>query len=200
MSVHTPNSGLGGAQAQLGKERRREDRVKGIFPVRLLGTDADGKPYQELAHTLDVTPSSARLGSVRRELRVGERVTVQYRQEKVDFRVAWVRRLEGTKEYQVGLEAVIPARDAWGLQVPSAIAFKKGHHRANSSYSEMMGTIRCDICGSEFLLGHRAGCADPSAAEKQALWLEKLFADQHRHKQVHAHKIELPSDLSIPSR
>ena len=112
----------------------------------------------------------AELGADVKGWRVGERVTVQYRQEKVDFRVAWVRRLEGTKEYQVGLEAVIPARDAWGLQVPSAIAFKQGHQRANSSYSEMMGTIRCDICGSEFLLGHRARCADPSAAEKQALF------------------------------
>jgi hypothetical protein len=72
----------------------------------------------ELAHTLDITPDGARLGAIRHPLKIGDKLTLQYRQRKLQFRVVWVKALEGTREYQVGLEAV--GNDSWGLDLPES--------------------------------------------------------------------------------
>jgi len=97
--------------------RRRNNRTKAVLPVRVSGNDGSGA-YCDLAHTLDVTESGIRLGFVRRELQVGSRLTIQYRQHKVEFRVIWISQLTRLKEHHVGLEAVVP-RDVWGLGADS---------------------------------------------------------------------------------
>jgi hypothetical protein len=98
--------------------KRRNDRIKAVLPVRVSGNDVSGAPYCDLAHTLDVTESGIRLGFVRRPLQVGSRLTIQYRQHKVEFRVIWISQLTRLKEHHVGLEAVVP-RDVWGLAADS---------------------------------------------------------------------------------
>ncbi|MGH9500969.1 MAG: PilZ domain-containing protein [Terriglobales bacterium] len=95
------------------ENRRRSERTKAVLPVRVSGKDGAG-PYCDLAHTLDVTESGIRLGFVRRELKVGTQLTIQYRQHKVEFRVIWVSQLTRLKEHHVGLKALVP-RDVWGL-------------------------------------------------------------------------------------
>lgn len=97
--------------------RRRNNRTKAVLPVRVSGSDGSGA-YCDLAHTLDVTDSGIRLGFVRRELQVGSRLTIQYRQHKAEFRVIWVSQLTRLKEHHVGLEALVP-RDVWGLGAES---------------------------------------------------------------------------------
>ena len=82
------------------------------------GTDSAGKAFEELVHTLDVTPAGVRLGSVRHELNVPDEITVFYRQRKMQFRVVWVKKLKGTSEFQVGLQAVTQDREAWGMSFP----------------------------------------------------------------------------------
>ena len=94
--------------------KRRHSRVKAVLPVRVLGNDHAGDSYADLAHTLDITEAGARLGSVQRTLRVGDVVTVQYRQHKAEFRVVWIARLSHLKEHHVGLEAMVQ-KDVWGL-------------------------------------------------------------------------------------
>ncbi|MGO9127394.1 MAG: hypothetical protein ACLP6G_21200 [Terriglobales bacterium] len=94
--------------------RRRNDRTKAVLPVRVSGNDAAGASYCDLAHTLDVTASGIRLGFIRRELKVGSQLTIQYRQHKAEFRVIWISQLTRLKEHHVGLEALVP-RDVWGL-------------------------------------------------------------------------------------
>ena len=98
--------------------QRRSSRTKAVLPVRIKGKDSAGKPFDELVHTLDVTASGARLGSVRRELNVDEEITIFYRQRKLQFRVAWTKKMKGTSEFQVGLKAVTQDREAWGLALP----------------------------------------------------------------------------------
>jgi hypothetical protein len=171
-------------------DRRKEDRIKGILPVRLSATDVFGEPFQELAHTLDISPCSARVGAVRRELKIGDRVTVQYRQQKTEFRVVWIRPLEGTSEYQIGLETLAPGKDAWGL--PVGVAVRREQYLEDPKRSTTMGMIACDRCGAEFLISHRPGFADPQLAEKQAKWLERVFAEDHHRHQPHPDKLELP--------
>ncbi len=96
-------------------KQRRGSRTKAVLPVRVKGTDRTGKPFEELVHTLDVTPSGVRLGSVRHELNVLDEITVFYRTRKIQFRVVWTKKMTGTSEFQVGLQAVTQEREAWGM-------------------------------------------------------------------------------------
>ena len=79
------------------------------------GKDISGEGFEELVHTLDVTPDGVRLGAVRRELSVLDEVTVFFRQRKMQFRVVWIKKLKGTSEFQIGLRALAQEREAWGV-------------------------------------------------------------------------------------
>lgn len=95
--------------------KRRGSRTKAVLPVRIKGKDSSGKAFEELAHTLDVTASGVRLGSVRRELSAQDEVTILFRQRRMQFRVVWTKKMKGTSEFQVGLQALTQEREAWGV-------------------------------------------------------------------------------------
>lgn len=95
--------------------QRRKDRTKAVFPVKVKGKDSTGAAFEELAHTLDVTATGARLGAIRRQLNVLDEITVFYRQRKMQFRVVWIKKLQGTSEFQVGLQALVRDKEGWGL-------------------------------------------------------------------------------------
>jgi len=94
--------------------KRRLDRTKAVLPVRVSGNDGEGA-YSDLVHTLDISPTGVRLGSVRRPLEVGSQIVLQYRQHRAEFRVVWTRPLGSGGEQQVGLEADVQ-KDFWGLE------------------------------------------------------------------------------------
>ena len=73
-----------------------------------------------------------------------------------------------------------------------AVAIKKGQTREKVAGFREMGTVRCDGCGEEFLIGHDPAFADKSVAEKQAGWLEKVLAEEHERDKKHADRVELP--------
>lgn len=102
-------------QTQIGK--RRQKRIKMVLPVKIWGRDNVDQPVSELVHTLDITPSGARLGAVHGAWKIGDRLTLQYRQRKIQFKVVWVKALEGAREYQVGLET-LSSGENWGLDLP----------------------------------------------------------------------------------
>lgn len=85
--------------------------------MRVKGIDSSGKTFEELAHTLDVAPAGVRLGSIHRELNVLDEITVFYRQRRMHFRVVWIKKLTGTSEFQIGLQAVTQDKDAWGISL-----------------------------------------------------------------------------------
>jgi hypothetical protein len=95
--------------------QRRGSRTKAVLPVRLKGTDSSGSAFEDLVHTLDVTPTGVRLGAVRRTLKVLDEITILYRQRKLQFRVVWIKQLKGTSEFQVGLQAIMQEGETWGL-------------------------------------------------------------------------------------
>ena len=96
-------------------KQRRSNRTKAVLPVRVKGRDNAGNAFEEVALTLDVAQSGVRLASMRRQLNVGDEVTVIYRQRKMQLRVVWTKQMKGTSEFQVGLQAVTQEREAWGL-------------------------------------------------------------------------------------
>lgn len=96
-------------------KKRRGTRTKAVLPVRVKGKDSTGATFEDLVHTLDVTAAGVRLGSVRRELTVLDEITLFFRKRKMQFRVMWTKKLKGTSEFQVGLEALAHERDVWGM-------------------------------------------------------------------------------------
>src|SRR6267154_6564113 len=112
-------------------DRRRQDRIQAVLPVRVRGVDTAGVSFEELAHTLDLTPTGVRLGAIRHQVKALETLTIFYHQRRMDFRVVWTRLLEGTKEYQVGLKAFSQEKEAWGLSL-----FNSSAQPATSAYAE----------------------------------------------------------------
>jgi hypothetical protein len=102
--------------------RRRQDRVQAVLPVRVRGTDASGVPFEALAHTLDVTPTGARLGSIRHELKALDTLTIFYHQRRMEFTVVWTKLLAGRLEYQVGLQTFSQEKEPWGMSVLNSSA------------------------------------------------------------------------------
>jgi len=75
----------------------------------------------------------------------------------------------------------------------NAVAIKKGQSREAVGVGfQIMGTVRCDGCGEEFLVWHQLPVASPAVAERQAHWLEKALAYEHERDQKHPDRIELP--------
>ena len=97
--------------------RRSQDRFQAVLPVRVRGTDADGMEFEALAHTLDLTPTGIRLGSIRCELKKQAKLTVIYHQRRREFSVMWTKRLESTSEYQVVLQAFAQEQEPWGVNL-----------------------------------------------------------------------------------
>ncbi|HEU5453147.1 MAG TPA: GAF domain-containing protein [Terriglobales bacterium] len=93
-----------------------------VLPVRMWGTDSAGKSFNVLAYTLDISSSGARLGGVRVPLAVGEAVTLQYKQQRALFKVAWVGRPGEKTHEQVGIYALEPDKHIW-LEIPEPPQF-----------------------------------------------------------------------------
>ena len=100
------------------KKHRQGNRQKAVLAVRIKGNDSAGTAFEELVHTLDVTPAGVRLGSVRRQLTLHDEITVFYRNRKLQFRVMWIKKLKGTSEFQVGLKSLMQEGEAWGASSP----------------------------------------------------------------------------------
>lgn len=78
------------------------------------------------------------------------------------------------------------------MSVMNAVAIKKGQTRERAPDSKEMGTLRCDSCGEEFIVFHDPASVDKAAAERQALWLEKVLAEEHERARKHPDRIQLP--------
>ena len=113
----TLSSGHNMESTSVKANRRRQDRIQAVLPVRVRGTDSAGQSFEILAHTLDLTANGARLGSIRHQLKVLDTLTIFYRQRKMEFTVVWTKLLDGRSEYQVGLQAFSQEKEAWGMNL-----------------------------------------------------------------------------------
>jgi hypothetical protein len=101
--------------------RRRQARMQAVLPVRVRGKDDSGVLFEGLAHTLDLTPTGAKLGAIRHKLKVLDTLVVLYRQRRIEFTIIWSKLLDGQCEYQVGLQAIAQQSDPWGLSLSNNI-------------------------------------------------------------------------------
>ena len=88
-----------------------------VLPIRVWGVDGSGQLFNQLAHTLDISRTGARLGGMRGMLAAGDSLTVQYKQKKAQFKVVWVGRPGSVGERQVGLASLEPDKYIW-IDIP----------------------------------------------------------------------------------
>ena len=86
------------------------------LPVRVFGTDDQGRPFNLMVQTVDITPLGARLRGVR-HLEVNSVVQVEHARSRARFRVAWINHSES----QLGLECLEPSKCIWGNALPQPV-------------------------------------------------------------------------------
>jgi hypothetical protein len=99
--------------------RRKRNRVKMVLAVRVIGHDAEGKKFELLTHTLDISMTGTRVGGMSLiPLKSGDIIDVQRKHLRGKFRVTWVGEGGTPKTGQVGLELVSAPPEFWGLDLP----------------------------------------------------------------------------------
>jgi PilZ domain len=95
--------------------RRQSKRTKSVVPVRVfIAGSKDG----HIAHTLDISNDGVKLGGCRGEMKVGDKIEIQYHHNQAQFRIAWIVAHEGSSEKQVGAECLEPGKQVWGARLP----------------------------------------------------------------------------------
>lgn len=101
--------------------KRREPRQAVQLPVRIFGTDAEGKAFSEKATTTTVSRSGVRLDGIRVPLEIDEVVGLMYGTNKVHFRVMWVGAPGTPTAGSVGLVNLTPERPLWDFPLPQPV-------------------------------------------------------------------------------
>jgi Tfp pilus assembly protein PilZ len=96
-------------------ERRREQRIAIILPVRLWGIDRNGEEFTQIARTIQISKRGGILEGVDRFKGPGEVFLLQYRERRARFQVVWVGHHGTNKEGQVGIRCLDSEKFSWGV-------------------------------------------------------------------------------------
>jgi len=99
--------------------QRREPRKEMKIPVRVFGTDINGRPFSENISTENVSQEGAKLSGLRATVKVGEVVGMVYGTAKGRFSVKWTGKPGTASEGQAGLQNVSPGKPFWDFPLPS---------------------------------------------------------------------------------
>ena len=100
---------------------RREPRKLVSVPVRIFGTDRNGKVFSENVTTIDVSVNGAKLTGVRAQLKVDEVIGLSYGKNKSQFRIKWTGTPATPAEGTIGLLNLNPERPLWDFLLPHGI-------------------------------------------------------------------------------
>jgi hypothetical protein len=121
-----------------------------VLPVTVVRGQSGEK---QLAHTLDVTEISARLGGLRMQLEPGEIIEIQRGGVKAKFQVHWIGLPGAEMEGQAGVRGLDLGKSIWSIHLPSdqpdiavdALHLREGTARNRApiiSRSEQSETLR----------------------------------------------------------
>ena len=57
------------------------------------------------------------LSGFRGELKVGDRIAIQYRQNRADFQIVWIKLRHGSSEKLIGARCLESVKQIWGPDV-----------------------------------------------------------------------------------
>jgi len=95
--------------------KRREPRQQVRLPVRIFGTDANGRAFSENVFTADVSRQGARLVGVRSQVKMGEVIGMSHGANKGRFAVRWVGAAGTERAGEMGLLNATPDKSLWSL-------------------------------------------------------------------------------------
>jgi hypothetical protein len=90
-----------------------EPRKAVEVPVRVFGTDCDGRPFYERLTTVDVSLHQAKLRGLKAKLRLDEIIGLTYGKNKGHFRVKWIGTPGTATEGVLGLLNLNPGKPLW---------------------------------------------------------------------------------------
>jgi PilZ domain len=98
------------------RSTRSSLRRKVVLPVTVFRQNGQEK---QLAHTLDLTEASARLGGLLSLLESGEIIEIQRGAIKAKFQVFWMGAPGSAMQGQAGVRSIEPNKNIWGISLPS---------------------------------------------------------------------------------
>lgn len=150
--------------------KRREARLPVELDVRVLGIDANGKPFHQAVVTADISLSGARITGLTAKLNRADIVGLQSGGEKCRFKVSWTAaNPDGT--YQAGLHCLEKGTSPWRetMQQTSGDG-RRGNERfpCNGSASVHSSAISTPIWGTLRDIGPGGcyvQCVNPAAKD-----------------------------------
>ena len=176
---------------------RREPRVPARLPVRILGSDGNGKPFSENVNTIDISRYGAKLEGMQAQVLVGEVVGVTQGASKGRFVVQWAGQPGTPQAGQLGLLNHAPDKWTWETPLPPAYidnflaearagGERRRHPRAKSTNSvQIQGQGQSAPIWGKTVDLSEGGCfielpipLDQGTRAKLILWVKqsKLFA------------------------
>ncbi len=107
------------------RANRREARISKRIRVTVRGSDRNGNPFVQTAYALDVSRHGARLDGIGYLTCPGETVQLKHHWRIAHFRVAWVGQVGTPQDGQVGIFALEPKKNFWGVALPCAAQSQK---------------------------------------------------------------------------
>jgi hypothetical protein len=98
---------------------RREPRDDAKLPVRIFGTDADGRVFSEKVTTVNVSRQGVEVSGLKVNLKLDEIVGLTLGQKKLHFRVKWMGPAGTPKAGHAGLLNLNPEKPFWDLPLPA---------------------------------------------------------------------------------
>jgi hypothetical protein len=90
------------------------------LPVRIFGTDADGRVFSESIFTVDISHTGAKLSGVQARIKPGEVIGITHGKNKSRFCVKWVGQPGTPLAGQIGVLNISPEKYIWDLTLPAA--------------------------------------------------------------------------------
>lgn len=111
-----------------------ERRLPVRLPVRIEGVDIFERPFTQFTYTLNVSHHGACLVDLMFPLRTGDIVHITHQERTATFRVAWSTQLP---QRQIGVSALDPANDIWGVD------FNQASEQSDRSDRRALRRFRC---------------------------------------------------------
>jgi len=99
--------------------KRREPRKEIKVPVRIFGTDGEGKIFSEKVLTANVSKQGVQLSGVQAQPKIDEIIGLTYGTIKSHFRVKWVGQRGTPEAGHLGLLNLSPEKTFWDFPLPS---------------------------------------------------------------------------------
>jgi hypothetical protein len=93
--------------------KRRDPRIPAKLQVRIAGIDASGRPRLQMVTTRNISRQGALLDGIQGTFKLGEIISVSYKNNKSRFRVSWMGDTGTNRAGQMGLQSIDPAKCIW---------------------------------------------------------------------------------------